>query len=78
MERINCIGILKVYHGKVSATSIQRLKARWELKYAKWKEEGFSGFEPVYMWADGIYVKAGLGKDKAAYLYYRTTNRCLT
>ncbi|MBF0467193.1 MAG: IS256 family transposase, partial [Nitrospirae bacterium] len=52
----------------LSAASIQRLKARWELEYAKWKEEDLSDFEPVYMWADGIYVKAGLGKDKAALL----------
>jgi hypothetical protein len=24
--------------------------------------------EPVYVWADGIYIKAGLEKDKAAML----------
>ena len=25
-------------------------------------------FEPVYLWVDGVYVKAGLEKDKAAML----------
>jgi putative transposase len=24
------------------------------------------GIEPVYLWADGLYVKAGVEKDKAA------------
>lgn len=52
----------------LSAASIQRLKAKWEAEYEAWRQEDLSGFEPVYLWADGIYVKAGIGKDKAALL----------
>lgn len=52
----------------LSPASIQRLKAKWEAEYEAWKEEDLSGLEPIYLWADGIYVKAGIGKDKAALL----------
>ena len=52
----------------LSAGSIQRLKSKWEVDYQAWRNEDLSGLEPVYLWADGIYVKAGIGKDKAALL----------
>jgi transposase-like protein len=52
----------------LSPASIQRLKAKWEAEYEAWKEEDLSGLEPVYLWADGVYVKAGIGRDKAALL----------
>lgn len=52
----------------LSASSIQRLKGKWEAEYRAWTEEDLSELEPVYLWADGVYVKAGIGKDKAALL----------
>lgn len=52
----------------LSASSIERLKAKWQLEYEQWKTQDLSSFEIVYQWADGIYVKAGLEKDKAALL----------
>jgi transposase-like protein len=52
----------------LSASSIQRLKGKWQLEYEQWKERDLSALEIVYIWADGIYVKAGLEKDKAALL----------
>jgi len=52
----------------LSASSIERLKAKWQLEYAEWKQRDLSGLEVVYQWADGIYVKAGLEKEKAALL----------
>ena len=52
----------------LSAASIQRLKEKWGGEYAAWQEEDLSLLEPVYLWADGIYVRAGIGKDKAALL----------
>jgi transposase-like protein len=39
----------------LSASSIQRLKAKWEVEYEIWKEEDLSELEPVYLWADGIW-----------------------
>jgi putative transposase len=52
----------------LSASSIERLKAKWQLEYEEWKHQDLSSLEVVYQWADGIYVKAGLEKDKAALL----------
>ncbi len=52
----------------LSSSSIQRLKGKWQCEYDEWKEQNLSGLEVVYQWADGIYVKAGLEKDKAALL----------
>ncbi len=52
----------------LSASSIARLKASWQAEYETWKGRRLDDLEPVYVWADGIYVKAGLEKDKAALL----------
>jgi len=52
----------------LSSASIQRLKAKWQVEYDAWKQEDLSKLEVVYQWADGIYVKAGLEKEKAALL----------
>jgi transposase-like protein len=37
-------------------------------EFEAWSHRSLVGLEPVYLWADGIYVKAGLEKDKAALL----------
>lgn len=52
----------------LSASSIARLKAKWQLEYEEWTHQDLSSLEVVYQWADGIYVKAGLEKEKAALL----------
>ena len=52
----------------LSASSIQRLKGKWGAEYRAWQAEDLSDLEPVYIWADGIYVRAGIGKDKGALL----------
>lgn len=52
----------------LSAASIQRLKAKWKIEYEQWRSTDLSEVEVVYWWADGIYVKAGLEKDKSALL----------
>lgn len=52
----------------LSRSSIVRLKAKWQVEYEEWKESDLSGLEVVYQWADGLYVKAGLEKEKAALL----------
>ena len=44
----------------LSATSIERLKAKWQEEYEKWKKQDLSSLKVVYQWADGIYVKAGV------------------
>lgn len=52
----------------LSAASIQRLKGKWQVEYEQWRREDLSSLRVVYQWADGIFVKAGLEKDKAALL----------
>jgi putative transposase len=44
----------------LSASSIARLKEGWQGEYETWKERSLEGTEAVYLWVDGIYVKAGL------------------
>jgi transposase-like protein len=50
----------------LSSSSIARLRAKWEEEFETWQERRLDDRELVYAWADGIYVKAGLEKDKAA------------
>ena len=52
----------------LSASSIFRLKAVWQAEYETWKQRSLADLNVVYLWVDGIYVKAGLEKDKAALL----------
>jgi transposase-like protein len=52
----------------LSASSIQRLKEKWRGEYEQWKSTAIGEKQWAYLWADGIYVKAGLGKEKAALL----------
>src|SRR5256886_16336425 len=51
-----------------SAPSIARLKASWQAEYELWKTRVVEDRDVVYLWVDGVYVKAGLEKDKAAIL----------
>jgi putative transposase len=52
----------------LSAASLARLKAKWQLEYEAWKQRRLDDLEIVYVWADGLYVKAGLEDSKAALL----------
>jgi transposase-like protein len=52
----------------LSAASVARLKASWQAEYEGWRSRSLAELEPVFVWVDGIYVKAGLEKDKAAML----------
>jgi hypothetical protein len=52
----------------LSASSIARLKAGWQAEYDLWKTRAVADLEVVYLWGDGVYVKAGLERDKAAIL----------
>lgn len=52
----------------LSASSILRLKAKWELEFDLWKKNDLTGLEVVYWWADGLYVKAGIEDRKTALL----------
>jgi len=52
----------------LSASTIARLKKKWLAEFEEWSSRPLSDLEVVYLWVDGIYVKAGLEKEKAAVL----------
>jgi len=52
----------------LSASSIARLRERWTADYEAWRTRSLADEELVYLWADGLYVKAGLEDAKAALL----------
>ena len=52
----------------VSASTVARLKSKWNDELAQWRSRPLDDLEVVYMWVDGVYVKAGLEKEKAAVL----------
>jgi len=59
----------------LSSSTVARLKTKWQAdpsrlktRFDVWSARSLSELEVVYLWADGIYVKAGLEKEKAAML----------
>lgn len=55
-------------HAPLSGSTVARLKETWQAELAVWQIRPLDDIEVVYLWVDGIYVKAGLEKDKAALL----------
>ena len=52
----------------LSPTPLLRPKNQWRAEYDTWKQRRLDDLEVVYLWADGLYVKAGLEDTKAALL----------
>lgn len=52
----------------LSPSSVLRLKGQWQGEYDTWKRRRRDDLNVVYVWADGLYVKAGLEDTKAALL----------
>jgi len=51
----------------LSPSSIVRLKEEWQQEYATWKKRPLRG-RYIYLFADGLYLKAGGEQDKTAVL----------
>ena len=51
----------------LSASTVARTKERWQAEYSEWQQRRIED-EIVYLWLDGVYLKAGLEKEKAALL----------
>jgi len=49
----------------LSASTVARLKAKWQAEWEAWRKQPLDGLEAVYLWVNGIYVKAGLEKERA-------------
>ena len=52
----------------LSASTVARLKERWNGELSEWRGRRLDDHEVVYVWVDGVYVKAGLEREKAAVL----------
>jgi putative transposase len=52
----------------LSASSIDRMRSEWLREYDQWRHRPLDRTHVAYLWVDGIYVKAGLEKDKACLL----------
>ena len=52
----------------LSASTVARLKEKWQAEWEVWQSRPLNDLEVVYLWVDGIYVKAGLEKEKAVLL----------
>ncbi len=52
----------------ISANTVARLKEKWSAEWEEWSTRRLDELEGVYLWVDGIYVKAGFEKEKAAVL----------
>jgi transposase-like protein len=52
----------------LSPSSIARLRTQWERDYERWSQRRLDAQPLAYVWADGLYVKAGLEREKAALL----------
>jgi putative transposase len=49
----------------LSPSTISRLTQKFKAEYAAFDRQDLSDRKYVYIWADGIYLKAGLGTEKA-------------
>lgn len=58
----------------LSETSILRMKEEWEDEYRRWKKRPLEK-EYLYVWADGVYPKAGPKDDTMAVLVLVGLNR---
>jgi putative transposase len=52
----------------LSANAVVRLKERWAEEYAAWKQRPLEEHRYASLWADGIYLGAGLEAERSALL----------
>lgn len=52
----------------LSTNTIVRLKAEWEAEYEAWRNRPLDNDRFIYVWADGIYIGAGLEKENSCLL----------
>lgn len=52
----------------LSPSSISRLNRQFKTDYENWQKQDLSRLKIVYLWADGVYLQAGIGEEKACLL----------
>lgn len=52
----------------LSPSTISRLNAQFKADYEAWRKQKLEALQIVYLWADGVYLAAGVGDEKACLL----------
>jgi len=52
----------------LSPSTISRLNAGFKAEYEEWSRSSLSSLPVVYVWVDGIYIKAGIADERACLL----------
>jgi transposase-like protein len=52
----------------LSPSTISRLNARFKAEYEDWTKSSLASLPMVYVWVDGIYIKAGIADERACLL----------
>ena len=52
----------------LSPSTISRLNQKFKGDYEHWRRQRLEGLSIVYVWADGVYLPAGIGDEKACLL----------
>lgn len=63
----HCFELILGSDAPLSASSIGRMKQEWQAEYTEWKESRLEE-DYLYVWADGVYPKAGPKNDQLAVL----------
>lgn len=59
----------------LSPSSISRLNKQFKDEYGRWKSRQLNDLEIVYIWADGVYLKAGISDEKLCALVVMGADR---
>ena len=52
----------------ISASTVARLKEQWQGEWEEWRKRNLAELDVVYLWMDGVYVKAGLRRRRRSWL----------
>lgn len=59
----------------LSPSSISRLNKQFKAEYGQWKTRRLDDLEIIYLWADGVYLKAGISDEKLCALVVMGADR---
>lgn len=59
----------------LSPSSVSRLNKQFKEEYIRWKTRRLDDLEMIYLWADGVYLKAGISDEKLCALVVMGADR---
>ena len=63
-----CLRFLVGAQAPLSPSSISRLNKQFKAEYDEWQQRDLRNLKIIYIWADGIYLKAGIADEKRCLL----------